>query len=120
MDQIYDQREMMQARPVRAPSALEKAQFATGVGVRIPAADAIMQTIDESLKRLHAATEALAEKLHPLNGERPMPEPGPGVYPTEGVSYSHSSSLMTSLEDRARQIDDVAARLSRICARTEL
>ena len=122
MEQIYERhlREMTQDRPVSSPSALEKAKSAIGVGVRIPPSDAILQTIDESLKRLHAATEALAEKLQPLNGERPMPEPGPGDYQTEVVSYAHASSLMTGLEDRALQIDEVAARLSHICARTEL
>ena len=126
MNETYDQHEYIggaiQGLPERAPSALEKAWRDHGAasGIRVPTADAILATLDEALKRLHSATEALADKLQPLNGERPMPEPGPGVYPTEGVSYSHSSSLMTSLEDRARQIDDVAARLSRICARTEL
>lgn len=96
------------------------AQGASYASSRVQPADAILTTLDESLKRLHAATESLADKLQPLNGERPMPEPGPGAYPTEGVSYAHASSLMTGLEDRARQIDEVATRLGRICARTEL
>ena len=126
MNETYDQHEYIggaiQGLPERAPSALEKAWRDHGAasGIRVPISDAILAKLDEALKRLSSATEALAEKLQPLNGERPMPEPAPGAYPTEGVSYSHSSSLMTSLEDRARQIDDVAARLSRICARTEL
>ena len=126
MNETYDQHEYIggaiRGLPERAPSALEKAWRDHGAasGIRVPISDAILAKLDEALKRLSSATEALAEKLQPLNGERPMPEPAPRAYPTEGVSYSHSSSLMTSLEDRARQIDDVAARLSRICARTEL
>jgi hypothetical protein len=101
-------------------NAWKKVGMGASSGIRVPTADAILTTLDEALKRLHASTEELAEKLQPLNGERPTPEPGPCAYPTEGVSYAHASSLMTGLEDRARQIDEVAARLGRICARTEL
>ena len=123
MHDIYDQREsiggaIQQARGGGAPSVLEKAQRAVGIGARISPADVILQTLDEAIKRVYAVTEELDNKLQPLNGERPTPES-----PIETrvlPCYDHASTLMTSLEDRARHSDEVAARLGRICARTEL
>ncbi len=121
MEKIYEQhvQEMTQARAVRAPYELEKAQSAIGVGVRLSQAEAILQTIDDALKRLHMAAEALDEKLAPLDGSRPEPAPQVAMAQAE-QSYEHASTLMCALEDRARTIDRVVARLQRLHARTEL
>lgn len=86
-------------------------------GARIAPAEAVLTILDESIKRLDAATEALADKLEPLNGDRPVPD---GNAVGQAEPYQHVSTLMTSLEDRARHLDAIATRLSRICARTEL
>lgn len=123
MHDIYDQREsiggsIQQARSGGSPSALEKAQRAVGIGARISPTDAILQTLDEAIKRVYAVTEELDNKLQPLNGERPTPE---SPIETRAVpGYDYASTLMTSLEDRARQVKNIADRLGGICARTEL
>lgn len=101
------------------PQTRENMMNAAASAPRVCPTDTILLMIDDALKRLHMAAEALDDKLAPLDGSRPEP-PSPVGQTQAEQSYEHASTLMCALEDRARTIDRVVTRLQRLHARTEL